>query len=1489
MKPITITRSMPKKLALTITLACALMISTLAHVQPAHADFLSCATSGSNIADCLSQENKDKTSFTEFSGGLSAPSTEGYDKNLVQATTARDFVLNVTNFALGFLGLVSMIIIIYGGVLYVTAAGEEERATKGKKSVTYAVIGIVLILGSYAIVNTLLLSSSKTGEAGLAGSAPEGGSVTDQQAARRALFNLAGAEVNAVARDFATAYQNYAEVSIAIDELLRADDVTTREGVLASMQQKTQILERIKQKAGQFSSMNEAAQSELTKLQNLNKDLGAKVDPKIYSKEYWTGEGFNQVKNTINASGSGLKTANEKDFAMATVDANEKVQNLQNRISKNIDIGQADELRFAFEEVTNRFKLMATGSIEKKTVKLINKPNNAEILLILRNLANLSEAVKNIQFVYTVITADTKEGNAPLIVSFEGLKSLDPLNRTIPTNNYEWDFGGDKGLDIYGLNETSGPAVLHVFNEPGTYIVKLNIKALPAGDNEPQIIDGTAYTIITVHPPVTKINLNVNISGQEPGYPLRRYDEKTGNLIMDRGVLKVTPGEANAGLSFDASTTLDKERIQSVRWNFGDNSPEILGAGASLILTQTHSYAEQGTYQLILEVTDIQNNIDRVVLNVVVSTPIARMNVSPGTQLFVNEDFILDASTSISDGAQITDYTWIPANEKALKISGPKNIETLKGAFLEPGTNKIELKVSDSIGGEDTDIINIRVESKAPEAEFKYSAPNITAPAIYEFDGNLSFDPDGEGPLTYKWTVDGQTTGTNFEFVNGTSSTSVKPNIKFKDKGTFVVALTAIDPNGFGTGKAQEGKEFSKQIEVKNTLDIGWKATDKTAATLVTNEQTGESGAEINLNLESEHAVAFDLNWGDGETESGAINQIQALSHVYKNSGTYTVKATVFDESNLENTISRKVFIGSAETPVAIVGVSINGNEIFDTASTIKISRNDTVSFDAGKSLNTDGTGLRVKYSWDFGNGQKSTQQKANQQYKEIGTYNVSLKVVNSADVSQVSSPDTITIQVIGEPPVLRSITAIPTGNTLTTPVTVEINALNASDPDGRITRYRWWYYDPNNDTDQLGLQVTTSPTATLTIGTRGMEGEKKTYKFAVELTDDENNSISSRDLLDESRAATLEVTNGPNKAPIASFNVDRTIVFTGEPVNFTSGSSDPDGQIVAYYWDFEGDGFADNTENLGSNVSHIFNNAAQEGIKVRLKVKDNNESEASSDPITIYVDAVAKDPISGFTSEQQAETKQVQFTDTSQPDLEANVTIESWTWDFDVSQDSNGDGIKDNDTDSTEQNPLYEYPDYAIYRAKLTILDSKESKSSVINFVNAKAPVTKVAKRVEARLLTNPAPNLMDGKVHLQNDNQKVILEFSTSVGEITRYTIDKNIYFDTDGNGKPDDDIDYAATKPGKWSTEFQKDYGPIKVRLTVEDQPGNKDTVDKEIIFDSVTDPATSTNNSLSLTTNIFADQAPIIPGMLVSLAGFGILLKARKHIRKNKKNE
>jgi ABC-type multidrug transport system permease subunit len=61
-------------------------------------------------------------------------------------------IVQLIDYFLGFLGLIAVAFIIYGGVLMVTSGGNEEGVGKAKKIITYAAIGIVIIMLSYTIV-----------------------------------------------------------------------------------------------------------------------------------------------------------------------------------------------------------------------------------------------------------------------------------------------------------------------------------------------------------------------------------------------------------------------------------------------------------------------------------------------------------------------------------------------------------------------------------------------------------------------------------------------------------------------------------------------------------------------------------------------------------------------------------------------------------------------------------------------------------------------------------------------------------------------------------------------------------------------------------------------------------------------------------------------------------------------------------------------------------------------------------------------------------------------------------------------------------------------------------------------------------------------------------------------------------------------------------------------------------------------------------------
>lgn len=77
-------------------------------------------------------------------------------------TSFRALLLVIVDYFLGFLGLIAVLMIIYGGVQMVTSQGNPEAVNKGKKIITYAGIGIVIILLSFAIVSTILGAGAGT-------------------------------------------------------------------------------------------------------------------------------------------------------------------------------------------------------------------------------------------------------------------------------------------------------------------------------------------------------------------------------------------------------------------------------------------------------------------------------------------------------------------------------------------------------------------------------------------------------------------------------------------------------------------------------------------------------------------------------------------------------------------------------------------------------------------------------------------------------------------------------------------------------------------------------------------------------------------------------------------------------------------------------------------------------------------------------------------------------------------------------------------------------------------------------------------------------------------------------------------------------------------------------------------------------------------------------------------------------------------------------
>jgi len=92
-----------------------------------------------------------KTAFDTGSssalGIVSGAGGAGYNNSIVLETVAGRIITGL--FSL--LGIIFILFTIYGGYLYLTARGNEEQTKKAKAIITQNIIGIIIILGAYAL------------------------------------------------------------------------------------------------------------------------------------------------------------------------------------------------------------------------------------------------------------------------------------------------------------------------------------------------------------------------------------------------------------------------------------------------------------------------------------------------------------------------------------------------------------------------------------------------------------------------------------------------------------------------------------------------------------------------------------------------------------------------------------------------------------------------------------------------------------------------------------------------------------------------------------------------------------------------------------------------------------------------------------------------------------------------------------------------------------------------------------------------------------------------------------------------------------------------------------------------------------------------------------------------------------------------------------------------------------------------------------------
>lgn len=245
------------------------------------------------------------------------------------------------------------------------------------------------------------------------------------------------------------------------------------------------------------------------------------------------------------------------------------------------------------------------------------------------------------------------------------------------------------------------------------------------------------------------------------------------------------------------------------------------------------------------------------------------------------------------------------------------------------------------------------------------------------------------------------------------------------------------------------------------------------------------------------------------------------------------------------------------------------------------------VEIELSGSASSDPDGSITKYVWDFGDGASGEGVTVRHAWADEGVFAVSLTVTDDQGATNVA-PTRVTVSAGG---VNMAPTASIDGPSRGMPSErLTFRGGASADPDGTITEHRWDFGD--------------GTTATGSVAAHAFAAAGSFEVSLVVVDDDGAQGRASINVVIMALPA--------NQPPVARAGNDQT-VMTGVAVMLDgTGSTDPDGQVASYQWDF-GDG----AEATTPRVSHTYNRAGM--FTARLTVSDDKGA-TGMDDVTITV-----------------------------------------------------------------------------------------------------------------------------------------------------------------------------------------------------------------------------------------------------------------------------
>ncbi len=605
--------------------------------------------------------------------------------------------------------------------------------------------------------------------------------------------------------------------------------------------------------------------------------------------------------------------------------------------------------------------------------------------------------------------------------------------------------------------------------------------------------------------------------------------------------------------------------VTAIRVVWGDGTIDNLAGTAT---TDSHAYAVAGTYSVYVNATDNSGSVTKS------TTATKTITDRPPTVSFTESATTGTTATVITLTIASSDPDGTVSSLKV--VWGDGTIDTLAGTattdshtYTSTGASKtatftVYVNATDNSGSvTKSSTATKTITDRPPTVSFTESATTGTTATVITLT-IASSDPDGTvSSLKVVW-GDG-----TIDTLAGTATTDshTYTSTGASKTATFTVYVNATDNSG----------SVTKSSTATKTI------TDRPPTVSFTESATSVStGQSIILTITASDpdgtVTSLKVSWGDGTVDTLA-GTATTDSHAYSTTGTFAVYVNATDNSG-----------SITKSTVATKTVSPRSVSFSETTTTATTGQSITITISSTAPSGVTVTGYKVSWGDGTVDSLAGTATMDSHAYSSTGNaltaiFTVYVNATYSDGITLKSSTATKTIT--DRPPTV-SFTESATSGTTATVITLTITS---ADPDGTVSSLKVVWGD--GTIDMLAGTATTDSHAYASTGS----SLSATFQVYVNATDNSGSTTKST-------VATKTITDRP---PVAAFTFTPTTPTVGQTVHFdASASTDPDGTITGYTWDF-----GDTTSGAGVTTSHTYISTGT--FTVTLTVLDNSGNSATA------------------------------------------------------------------------------------------------------------------------------------------------------------------------------------------------------------------------------------------------------------------------------------